>query len=106
MHELWAVSTTRYSTTIQYRPHYCHYYVYNLYISLYCFVISSSIINVCTGLYLAYFMGSSVDGGDDNRYAIRIYCICEQATTITVTLEHIKTFNEVHIRVMTKYACA
>ena len=58
------------------------------------------------GLYLAYFMGSSVDGGDDNRYAIRIYCICEKDTTITVELEHIKTFNEAHIRVMTKYACA
>ena len=31
---------------------------------------------------------------------------CEPTTTITVTLEHIKTFNEARIRVMTKYACA
>ena len=64
---------------------------------------------VCAGLGLAYFLGSTVDGSVDTNsakfYSVKIYLYCDPENVFIPGLNNIKTYDEVNIFVVTKYAC-
>ena len=64
---------------------------------------------MCAGVGLAYFMGSPVDGSVDINsfkfYSVKIYLYCALYNTFEPFLNNIKTYDEVNIFVVTKYAC-
>ena len=64
---------------------------------------------MCAGLGLAYFMGSTADGNEDINslkfYSVRMFLYCDSYTTFDPFMNNIKTYDEVNIVVVTKYAC-
>ena len=64
---------------------------------------------MCAGLGLAYFMGSPAEGSEDINslkfYSVKIYLYCEPDDVFHPVLDNIKTYDEVNIFMLTKYAC-